>query len=119
MLKVALGTETGLLAATRCRLRLTLLGTRPVDDQNLPDALHRAGVERGANFRRHAPASFPVVTQHPNLDQLVTLERDIDFMQHGRRQARLTDHDDRMERVGPGAQRAPLGGRESSHNFEF
>lgn len=119
MLKAALGAESGFSPATWRRLRHVMHGTWPVDDKNLADMLHRACPQRLADFRWHEPAPLAIVAQHPDLDQLVAFQRDVDFMQHGRRQARAPDHDDRMERVGPGAQRAPLGWGEDSHNVEF
>ena len=119
MLIVALGAESGFLPAARRRLRTSVLGTRAVEDQDLADLLHRARNERFADFTGHPRTALAIVAQHPDLDELVTRQRDIDFMQHGRRQARFPDHDDRMEMVGPRAQRAPLRRREDSHNVEF
>ena len=42
-------------------------------------------------------------------------QRDVDLVQHGRRQAVLADGDDRMQAMGLGAERAALGGCQGFH----
>jgi len=77
--------------------------------------LHRARIERRADLAVQLFALRPVFAQHADLDQLVTLEGDVDFMQYRRRQAGVADHDDRVQVVGPRAQRAPLDWSENLH----
>ena len=49
-----------------------------------------------------------VVTQHADLDQAVGLERGVDFLLDGRRQAVVADHDDGVEMMRFGAVRLAL-----------
>ena len=77
--------------------------------------LHRRAVERRRRFgASSASRAVAVVAEHAHLDELVRGERDVDLVQHRRRQAVLADGDDRVQSVRLGAQRAALGGREQS-----
>jgi len=70
--------------------------------------LHRARVESRADFVDQRPACGTVRTRHPDLDELVARQSDVDLLENRQREARLSDHDHRMERVRTGAQSAPL-----------
>ena len=81
--------------------------------------LYRARVESRADFVDLRPACGTIAAQHPDLDELVAFQRDVDLLENRRRETRLSDHDHRMEMVRTRAQRAPLGWREDTHNVEF
>jgi len=72
--------------------------------------LDRRRIEVAADSREQRLALTPVVVEHADLDQLVGDQVDIDFVQHGRREAVLADADERMEGVRFGAEGASLGG---------
>ena len=55
--------------------------------------LDRCRVELGADAIEHRLATDSIVAEHPDLDQLVRTQIDVDLMQHGRREARVADHD--------------------------
>ncbi len=95
---------------TRCD-GLGLGGGRGAPDrQDLSQVLHGCRVELGADPREQRFALAPVVVEHADLDQLVGDQADVDFVQHGRREAVLADADERMERVRFRAQGAPRRG---------
>jgi hypothetical protein len=41
-----------------------------------------------------------IVAQHPDLDELMALQREVDFLEHGLGQAGAADHHDRVKGVG-------------------
>mgnify|MGYP000867181616 CR=1 FL=1 len=55
------------------------------------------GAEACADPREVRLALVAVVRMHAHLDELVRAERDVDLVQHGGRQARMADRDDRVE----------------------
>jgi hypothetical protein len=67
-------------------------------------------IEVAADLREQRLTFTPVVVEHADLDQLVGDQIDIDFVQHGGREAVLADADERMEGVRLRAEGAPLGG---------
>jgi hypothetical protein len=84
----------------------------PEYDQQLADVLDGRRAEFGQDLREQRFPRGPVVVEHADLDQLVRDQVDLDLSQHGRREAIVTDHHDRIEVMGLGAQRAPGGRRE-------
>ena len=72
--------------------------------------LHRRRVEVTADLREQRLALAPVVVEHADLDQRVGDQIDIDFVQHGWREAVLADADERVQVVRLGAKRPALGG---------
>ena len=81
--------------------------------------LYQARAESRADFTDQRLARASVLARRPDLDELVALQGEVDFLEHRRRETRLSDHDHRMEMVRAGAQCAPLGWREETHNVEF
>ena len=78
--------------------------------------LYRARVESRADYVDQRLACATVLARHPDLDELVALQSVVDFLENRRRETRLSDHDHRLEMVRAGAQGAPLGWREDTHN---
>ena len=72
--------------------------------------LHRRRVELLADPGEQCVALPAIVVEHPNLDQLVGEQVDVDLVQHGRREPVMADGDDGMQRMGLGAKRAALRG---------
>ena len=72
--------------------------------------LHGCCVQLFADSRKHELARLPVVAEHPNLDEFVSQQVDIDLVQHGCGQSFPADTYDRIEMVCLGAQRTPLRG---------
>jgi hypothetical protein len=64
--------------------------------------LNGNGIERGADGLDHCGTSCPVIAKNPDLDQFMAFQIDIDFTQHGRRQAGITDQDHRLQMMRPG-----------------
>jgi hypothetical protein len=95
-------------AGARRRLRL-LVRVFPVDHKDFSDMLHRLRIERFTDFgkQRFALAAFRGVSA--NLDQFVAGQRPVGFLQHRGGEAGGTDQNDRIERMGRGAQAAPGG----------
>ena len=72
--------------------------------------LHGGRVQVAANPHEQCLARVAVVAEHANLDELVREQIDVDFVQHRRREAVLTDRDNGMQRMGLGAKSAALRG---------
>lgn len=70
-------------------------------------------VQTLADGFQHLFPLFAVIPGDLDLDELVRLQAGADFLQHGVGQAGVADEHDRVERMGLGAQKAPLGGIES------
>jgi hypothetical protein len=83
---------------------------RPPDDQQLAEVLDRGAAQRRADGAEHLFARGPVVAEDADLDELVRRERQVDLVQHRRREPVVTDADDGVQVVGFRAQRAALGG---------
>lgn len=81
---------------------------RTVNDQDLADVLNRGRVQGSANLAQKADARCMLVGHDTNLNQLMTNKVLMNFVHHRRGQAGIADHDDRIERVGTGAQCAAL-----------
>ena len=77
--------------------------------------LHRRGVELRADALEHFVALGALIAEHAHLDQFVRQQTDVDFMQHGRCEARVADCDHRRKSVRFGAQRTALGRRDGFH----
>ena len=77
--------------------------------------LHRSGVERAAGFLQQLPALLPIVAQHPDLDQFMASEIDVDFPEDGGGESGVADHDHRLQMMGAGAQRAPFRGCQNAN----
>jgi len=67
------------------------------------------GVQRGADFREDAVARRMLTRHYADLDEFVAGEVAVNFVHHWRGQAGVADHDDGIECVSAGAQRAALG----------
>jgi hypothetical protein len=91
-------------------------GFRPEDDEHFTDLLDRPGVKRAADFIDQARPSLTVIAQHPDLDQFMTLEVDVDFFEDRGRETCLADHHDWLQMMGPGFQRAAFGWSKLDHN---
>lgn len=74
--------------------------------------LYRACTERRAELVQETFAQGSIVASHADLDQLVALQVDVDFLQYRGAQAFVADHHDGFERVGTGFQFAAAGGCE-------
>lgn len=85
------------------------------DDEDLADMLHGVCGQRIADVTDQALTLAAVIAKNADLDEFVTLERQVDFFQHPGREAGLPDHDDRMQMMRTGPERAPLGGRKFHH----
>jgi hypothetical protein len=72
-------------------------------------------MERVANDVNGALSRRAILTEDPNLDEFMALERSIDFVQDGRREPRVTDHHARLQLVSTGAHCAALGWTEYFH----
>ena len=59
--------------------------------------LHRRGVEVAADPGEQSLALGAIVVENTDLDQLVRQQIDVDFVQHGWREAVVADADERME----------------------
>jgi hypothetical protein len=71
--------------------------------------LYRLRIERLADFGKQGCAFDAFCRVSANLDQLVTGERTVGFLQHRRGEAGSTDQDHRIKGMGRGAQAAPCG----------
>jgi len=96
-----------LLASWRHGRRLRL-GARPKEDQDPADALHGVGCQRIADIADQALAMAAIVSQDPDLDQLMALQCKIDLGQHPGREAGFADHDDRMQMMSARSEGASL-----------
>jgi hypothetical protein len=86
------------------------LGTLAKDHDDLADVLHRRGAGRPADLAEEPVALVAIDSHEANLDQLVRIERALNFHEHGRCKARIADQDDRSERMGTRFQYLALGG---------
>ena len=78
--------------------------------QQLADVLHRRGDELFADGRNIFLAHRALVVENADLDQLVTDEAGVDFLQNRCRQPVLADSHDGIKRVRTRTQGAPLFG---------
>ena len=85
------------------------------NDQQFAEVLDRRAGELAANSGKQRIALAPLIVEHADLDQLMRFERDIDFMQHGRRQSMRADRDDRAQMVRLGAKRSQFEGGQGLH----
>ncbi len=70
--------------------------------------LHGGGIERCADGLDHRGACSAVISEYTNLDQLVAFQVDVDFTQHRRRQAGITDQHHGLQMMRFGFQCAAL-----------
>ena len=77
--------------------------------------LNGSGTEFAANGVQNGVALGTVFAINPDLDQLMRLERVVDFLEHGRRQTIAGDTHHGVQVVGLRAKGSPLRGREFSH----
>ena len=63
----------------------------PPQHQHLADMLHGRAIERCARLREHRFARVAVVAQNAHLDEVVREKREVDLVQHRRRQAVVAD----------------------------
>ena len=68
------------------------------------------GVELGADPFEQCVARAAVVAEHPDLDQLVGEQVDVDLVQHGGSEPVLADADERVQVMRLGAQLPALRG---------
>jgi hypothetical protein len=66
-------------------------------------------MEQCANLAQPLRAHCPLVGKHADFDQFVAEEISVDLIEYRRAQTVITDHHDRIERVGAGAECAALG----------
>lgn len=99
----------------RCLGRRIRLGVVAKYDQDFPDALHGVGGQRTADFAHQVLACAAIVTENPDLDELVAFEGQVKFPEDAGREARLTDHHDGMQMMRARPKRAPLGWRQFLH----
>jgi len=88
------------------------LGQRAMHDEQLADVLDRSGIERVADALEHHVAGVAIFAEHPNLDEPMRGEVDVDLVQHRGRQAVVSDHDHGMQVMRLGPQGAALHGGE-------
>ena len=79
--------------------RLGFDGPRSPQHEQLADLLDRGAVERVANAREKRLAFGPVVGCDAHLDELVRGQRDVGFVQNGRREPVVADRHDRVQMV--------------------
>ena len=72
--------------------------------------LHRGGVEIAADPHQQRFTHVSIVAEHPDLDELVGEEIDVDLVHHCGSEPVLSNRDDRMKRVRLRAKSAALGG---------
>lgn len=77
--------------------------------------LHRRAVELVGDTGEHRFSIAAIVRMHAHLDEAVRRQRQIDLVQHSRRQAVLADADDGMQMMGLRAEGAPLRGIDREH----
>lgn len=106
-------------SAAAGRFFVAVFGTGPEDDEDFADLLYRARIERTADFVNHGLALEPVIAQHPDLDQFVAFEIDVDFIEHCRRESGVADHNDWLQMVGAGTQRAAFSGFQDFHSVSL
>jgi len=70
--------------------------------------LDRCRVELGADAIEHRLATDSIVAEHPDLDQLVRTQIDVDLMQHVWSDSVLADCNDRLQVMRFRAQRTAL-----------
>ena len=97
-------------------LRCGLRRARPPYDEELADLLHGRAVELPADARQQPFARGAIVPEHAHLDEFVRRERDVDLVQHRRRETMVADGDDGIEVVRPGAKRPAACGLERWHD---
>lgn len=68
--------------------------------------LNRCCVQIGADLCEQPLALVPVIVEHANLDELVRVQVDVDFVQHRAREAVRADRNHGVQRVRPGAKRS-------------
>src|SRR6185369_16371026 len=81
---------------------------RAIDHQQLADMLNVGSAEFGADLFKIGDPVLTAVTINAYLDQFVSVEIDLDFLEHGLGEAVFGDRDDRIQVVGTGAQFAAL-----------
>lgn len=96
-------------------LSLITVRARAKQDQYLADALHGVGSQRIADMADQTFAMSAIISQHPDLDELVALQSEIDFAQHRRGEPGFADHDDRMQMMRARSEGAPLRGCDWIH----
>jgi hypothetical protein len=70
--------------------------------------LDRGSVERVADLRKQCLAVAAIVVEDADLDELVRAKIDVDLVQNGRREAVVTDADDRIQAMRLRAELAPF-----------
>jgi hypothetical protein len=70
--------------------------------------LNRRRVEFVGDPIQKGFARVSVIAEHADLDQAVRKQIHVDLMQDGRGESIIADHDDRVEVMGLGAERAPF-----------
>ena len=96
-------------ATGRRRFLQRFFRQRPPDDQHLAEMLDRGGAKLVADTPEHRVALGTRVAERTDLNQLVRIEVDVDFVQHRGRQPVLADADHRMQVMRLRAKRAALG----------
>ena len=90
-----------------------------VDDQGLADVPHRMRSGTGAYFLEQTFALRPIPSGELDFDEFVALQAAIDFGQDPGGEPGVADDDHRLQRMGTGLERAPLGGCEWVHRRDF
>lgn len=85
------------------------LGVRAEDDEQFANILDRRAAKLSADLDEIFGTCFAVVAVDADLDELVGLERGVDFLEHGSDKPLAGDTDNRIEVVGARAQLAALG----------
>jgi hypothetical protein len=83
------------------------VGVLPPQDQKLAEMLHRRTIEFCANPFEHRLSRIAVIVENAHLDELVREEREVDLVQHLRREPMVADADHDAEVVSAGPKRAP------------
>ena len=77
-----------------------LFRTRPKHHEDFSDQLHGTGIEGLADPLERVVPAVSIVAQHPDLDELMALQREVDFLEHCVGQTGAADHHDRVQGVG-------------------
>jgi hypothetical protein len=71
----------------------------PVDDEDFANMLHRQRRQTRADSAEQDLALLAWLARHPDFDQLVALQADVDLVQHRVGQALVADHHHRVQGV--------------------
>ena len=95
----------------------SFFGSRAPYNKQLANVLYRRSLKLVADFVQITIALLAVVVVDTNLDQFVAGQADANFFQYRFGQSVLADRDNRIQRVGTGAQGTTLGSGDFEHRL--